>query len=753
MPLVRWNMPLGFRSLRRGFLLCLLSVAFAVGSLCPALAQAPDLPPRPTPQKLRGLSPGQQSGALRLNYEAENTWYASLSPEQKAALAKQRPEAPKQRDRNFPREIEMPDPLKGYTWQVAAREVGLSADEIAQLGRDKILIEDFQYRQVFGVYDAMLSGNRQHASYPLFLTSDSLLNAFHVLFEDSFREWELRRAERLRPALESVLTQTRENIRLGSYPPAELADGWRHAQLVTGPALRLLGTPLEFFDRDCQQEIERQVGKIRAAEKVELPDWLGPVTGDLLALDYRRCRPVGFYADDPRLVDYFRAVRWLQMVPFRPERDSELTAIALLGYGLMERRDWSLQEFFNSDWFVADDATLSDGQFEFQNLLKVNRGEWNTILAKMRTWLERMPPGRLSQRINADLRVTSGERPLAKLEEIRFRILPAYRLPESVLFQQIGSGDRMPSALEVAAMLGSGFARRQDRGIATEKLDAALKSIGAEWTPVAPSVVRDSWYNDYLRVLSHLFDAPDPDAPAFMAREAWAAKSCQTVLASWVQARHTFTLQVKQSASTLGLSPIPPGFVEPNPVFFGQLADLAARAQEILRQDGVFGSRKPAPPAEVTSPDGESVKEPFADQLDERWQDFERTARRLEAMVHKQLRRQPWNEEEKQFIHGYGGHLAFAMGTTGSPHDTAPRWAEVHRDPQKDRAVAVGIGRPRLLHVLYPWNGTEILCRGAVLPFYEYHAQARLTDPEWQRLLDSPQAPAMPEWIAPYIAR
>ena len=159
-------------------------------------------------------------------------------------------------------------------------------------------------------------------------------------------------------------------------------------------------------------------------------------------------------------------------------------------------------------------------------------------------------------------------------------------------------------------------------------------------------------------------------------------------------------------------------------------------------------------PAEgLSPPDRNSIMVPNVEPLDERWQDFERTARRLEAMAHKQLRHQPWDETEKQTINGYGGHLAFAMGIIGSNRDDAPRWAEVHRDPRKDQSVAVGIGRPRLLHVLYPWNGTEILCRGAVLPFYEYHSQARLTDSDWQQLLDSPQAPLMPEWIAPYVAR
>jgi len=47
----------------------------------------------------------------------------------------------------------------------------------------------------------------------------------------------------------------------------------------------------------------------------------------------------------------------------------------------------------------------------------------------------------------------------------------------------------------------------------------------------------------------------------------------------------------------------------------------------------------------------------------------------------------------------------------------------------------------------YPWAGIEVLCEGAVIPYYEYHSMERLTDSEWREQLDSPSAPALPEWI------
>ena len=65
--------------------------------------------------------------------------------------------------------------------------------------------------------------------------------------------------------------------------------------------------------------------------------------------------------------------------------------------------------------------------------------------------------------------------------------------------------------------------------------------------------------------------------------------------------------------------------------------------------------------------------------------------------------------------------------------------------------LAVAIGRPRSLYVLYPWKGTRYLCRGVVMPYYEYTATERLTDSEWKHRLDSATAPRPPGWVRPIM--
>lgn len=803
--------------------------------ISPALADTPiTLPAPPALPSARGLPPAQREEIQEQNHTIGREWLGNLSDDQRSAWyrASGTP-VPGESRRLGSRNL--PDGNSGYDWHASARQAGLKQAEIASLARDKVLIENIELRQSFEAYTK--------PPRPVFITSDSALNAFHVLFEDSFRELELRRVVALRQQLEIVLTQSREQMAgmRNAHTVAELRPGWEHAQLVVGPALRLLGTGREFFDESVRDEIDRQVEKIRAAEAVELPAWLGPAHRSLMAVDYRACRPIGFYSDSELLQNYFRAVRWLQSIPFRAERDAELTAIGLLGDATNKAHRTQTRVFFAGyDNLLGrtDDPGLGEAAYEFQNLLMGGRNAqpWNLALADKRRWLLR--------RFMRDdewnkLRNTIQLPPAAaeKLASIQFRVLSAYRLPDSLALAGTAEPGRLPSGLVVATLLGSDFARRQLVGtVAEDKLAAGLKAAQDDWHPPKDPERRPrsaSLYDRYLELLTTLSAAPEPDAPAFMRNEAWAAKSCLTILSGWAQLRHTFTLQAKESITYFGVVDVPPGFVEPNPAFFGRLADLVAWTADQFEAGRTFvptamleaerlratadhveklGFHLPSASAKNLSklpPDrmrlyvravsegeetfteggrgitpnmGDAEFQAFHGKLigqlraladdyaagrrqtdvrhsayRERWDVLKSVSRRLEALAHKQLRQQSWTPEEMEFIRNYGEQLGLVMGYFGNawltPHDDAPRWTTVASDPSTNTMLAVATGRARLIHVLYPWKGIEILCTGSVMSYYEYPAKQRLTDTEWKALLDSPAAPADPPWIAPGIAR
>jgi hypothetical protein len=335
-------------------------------------------------------------------------------------------------------------------------------------------------------------------------------------------------------------------------------------------------------------------------------------------------------------------------------------------------------------------------------------------------------------------------------------------------------------------------------------------------------------YFSYLNALKALIDEPETDAPDFMWNDAWQTKSCNTVLGGWAQLRHTWALQAKQNVFYASASIVPPGFVEPDPEFFGRMANLAFKTKRILREAGAFrpnyvqllmglarfkqlldgvenaeqlyqilSSQTPVDfmmrnLLQLNMMTGFAARQEFKEYLKDKlelidtyekairseridkypklqnfvqqtdldleklWSSFEKVSRRLEVIAHKQLRGADFNKSENEFIKNYGIRIAGIMMYGGNsyytPQDDAPRIIDVYYNPQLQGYLHVGIARPRKLYVLYPWQDKKVLCEGAIMPYYEFVSNTRLTDLSWKVKLDSNQRPSIPKWIKPIVS-
>ena len=280
------------------------------------------VPPRPARPKLDGLTPEQREAAIKSFQEQMARWI----PLQQQAIAAEDELKRKAGILFDPAELARLEadavtaPV-GSSWQRDAADSGLSPSTVAQLDRDSLAIAGPYFMQSFEVYNT--------SPQPSFVTSDSLLNGFHVLLEDSIQNFELIRIRRLRGPGRGLVGLDAQLAR-SQVPRAEIEPFAKHLALVIGPALRLLGSDIPLGDSEVEKSVATEVAKIEAAVAVDLPSWLAPADRSLLAIDYRRCRPIGFYAENPELGRYYEAVRWLQMIPLRASRDVEVGAAALL---------------------------------------------------------------------------------------------------------------------------------------------------------------------------------------------------------------------------------------------------------------------------------------------------------------------------------------------------------------------------------------------------------------------------------------
>jgi hypothetical protein len=720
------------------------------------------------------------------------------------------------------------------SWQTQATAAQLTPAHIEQLARDKLLIGPQTHRQIFQPYIA--AGMEKTR----FITSDAALAAYHALFEDSFRELELRRAYILRRHLETLFKQTRGK-------PPELSPAQEFIQQLLGPALVTLGAPLTNFDEKLRPEIKKQAALIRAATDVSLPEWLGPPSRDLESLDYRRCKPVSFYAGQPALKNYFRAMRWLQLVPLRADRNNELTAWALLAHVVNDQENPRLElgDFFSSlSLFVGPEAdqglSIPNEGLRWTARMVANSADYPSsqqdALIDLRAALLEAHADSPLRSINDELRQnlhnTSNN---ARLATIRFRIAPTFALPDAELISQSLDAQIRPNGLMIAALLGSTFAE--------ERMPQVPADDWAKWKKSARALTLSqdgaprSLYADYFDTLRALNAPPVENAPAFMRSSAWQAKTVQTQLASWAQARHTYALQAKLSIMYFGsihYSRPPPGFVEPNPSFWREYNHLVERTTSLLKAGGVFtpspflmafelrkaaaqierrglhreeaslttlenddfhtgtiretitrlGNKSLLASSHYTSDeemridyrDAIAFLKDIADKTERgefspvdlspsghptlaaRWESLETLSRQLETILAKQLDETELNHLERMVLIHFGNKLARTMGyfhfAERDVRDDAPRWAEVAHITDDDQSLGIGTSRAQTIHVLYPWHGEELLCIGAMLPYFEEWAPTkRLTDDEWRQKLDSPAAPPPPTWIQPLLAR
>ncbi len=702
-------------------------------------------------------------------------------------------------------------------WVTTAGKLGLSAGSIQQLDTDGILVTGQTYKQVFEPYI--------HKSLPVFVTSDSLLNSYHVLYEESVLRLEQANARKLPDILRFVLANLDSASQGLRADPNLVAIAKTRATIVAGTALRLLDDTFAASDPSVMAIIQDEAARIVAGEGTRMPAWMGPSGDDLITIDYSRYKVRGFYTRTESLSRYFRAVAWLQSIPFRVSRDRELLAILMLGACITR------------DQFGGDQAKCSDYQ-GFFSIYKDFIGcgdDWDLITAAgevsgdvaldletLREHLLDRARAEGGPQINDQIRFAPEDPNM--VAEANFRVISAYRIPDGVLFQRTTDKrefERLfPTGLEICVALGSAFA--------PAKIDEPEKAKLLQTIEQCKSLFSgSSLYFDYLNMVATLLKPPEPNAPSFMTHDAWQAKSCGTVLAGWSQLRHTWILQAKLNVSAFSSSApprkLPQAFVEPVPQFFDRMMSLASRTRRILTAAGALGPdytyaasflTRVAEALETSQDEAEAFRALVAAGYDELevfhvrmsfvghlegdkdakasriraivddlkggkvdpsveylvaaydvsleplWSSLEQLSRRLEAIARRQLAGTDPNESDEKFLYeSYGATLAHIMLYGGNasydaPKDDAPRIADVFSyvdDFLRLTYLHVGIGRARAMYVLYPWAGTEVLCKGAVLPYYEFVSGSRLTDEDWRAMLDNSHPRSIPAWLTPIM--
>jgi len=630
----------------------------------------------------------------------------------------------------------------------------LSKEDSERLCANGFLVVPAEHGQFFYLYDE--NGYRE---VPSFVTTDAVLQLYHVVFDFTLRGLE---TEKLIPVLKTL---SEEMLRVSREACRGTAGGrmgeatLRNLAYFTVPHMFLTGDSLA-VDAAVSDVVIREFDKCKRAQGRENslifnPDEDPDIHHDL---DYTQFIPRGHYTRTDKLGRYFRAMMWFGLSYFLLDKETDLVQSLEITRQLYDNKvgDYRLIDLWDQiyepttlyvgssdDLTPADYKQLMDQVFgpnpasedlTDESKLAVFRQSatdfWNKK-CKIRPELLDIPAG------------------------AQFRFMGQRYIPDSEMLQRLSKWPErsFPKGLDVMAVLGSQRAKKilledykegENWTEYPERLDKLVKEFGE----LTPTDWRKNLYYGWIWCLQALV-APNKSFtyPFFMQNEAWELKNLNTSLASWAELRHDTILYAKQSGAEGGDGaewvPDPPkGYVEPNVLFYVRLEELLSRTHDSLERRSLLTER-----------------------MNEKFVSFIELVSFLHKVSVKELVNEPLTNQEYGRIKDIGSLLESLTISVMTP-DTSQGWYEITSETDRNMAVIAdvhtsqggvleeGVGRGFEIYTIVEIDGYLRLTRGAVFSYYEFihPASDRLTDEKWQLMLERNEQPPLPAWTGKYLS-
>ena len=626
---------------------------------------------------------------------------------------------------------------------------GFQLEEVSEplnkrLARDGFAIVPRQNIQLFHCYE-----NNDYHDFPSFITTDLHLQLMHIYYSNIMQEMEKSRLSvSLMAVMEQLYGQLGQSLARSTTDNGRETARWCMAWVAVYG--RLAGIGGLQAPPGYEQAVAGEVARVMQAADAK-SSFLG-FTG--VEFMYSLFRPRGYYTASERQQRFFRSMMWLQAAPFCIDDRVQLRravrlADALNGSVSARGRLVSIDSVMAFMVGRADGLSLLDVANELKS------GKYNTgrlmsddaLLARLQQSLLRK--SRRAARIRPKEQLSCAE---------KICLMPQRYVYDSEVLQELVDVATQPqtlrgypTGLDVMAALGSAAAR----GILTDELEAARRwpEYAARLDTVArlmPRLTADSSVTNLrLKALAALADCTDARLPYFMRTPQWARKSLNTALAAWAETRHDITLYAKQpmAAECGGAIPDPVvvGYVEPNAAYWAKALEMVRRLRSVL---GCYGFLSPR-------------MKSLTDQVEEQ------TAF-LMRISQKELAGRRVTPEEFKSIEKLGS--TYEWLTLDIMKDKARQDGMTWEDVQgTDRSVAVvadvytanatnnpdkgvlhaATGYVDDIFVVVEINGMLHLTRGAVFSYREFATPigTRLTDAEWQQMLEKEPRKGVPSWM------
>lgn len=636
------------------------------------------------------------------------------------------------------------------------------------------------YDQIYDLY----KGNTD-AGKPNFVTTDSVLHTYHILYDYTLRNLEINKFIPDLKNLNKVLLQNALS-QYSSVTDPKLKTAAKKNVAYFAVASKLL-EPETTIPTDVKDLVGQELDLIDKHEGFKN----SPIFG--YKEDYSQYVPRGHYTRNEDFKKYFKTMMWYGRMMFRieppvgttgqqtnKEKGREETRQALLISLILNQAKVNEEDalmvwdriYQPTVFFVgkADDLSVYDylGVIKkvFGGSVAINGLTDDAKIDQTIAELKALPAPKISSSF-----VWETEDP-AKVTK-GFRFMGQRFIPDSYMFQQLvfpkiqdytGGGSKpftaetiqtlkgmrtvrvFPRGLDVTAVLGSQRAEEildKEKDSAFENYDEQFQKLKQEFSSLPQDQWAENLYWNWLYSLLPTLTVKGNGYPVFMQQESWLDKDLNSFLGSWAELRHDTILYAKQSYTGIGVTSARPkpklddrGYVEPNAEVYARLASLAKFMREGLDSRNLLVGE-------------------YKDKLSR----MEEVLLTLKTISEKELINKDLEEKDYEFIKGIGGVLenlvTFSAEETEritSETDTKMEViADVHTDGNTAQVLEEGVGKPMNLLVVIKEGGNLYLTSGAVFSYYEFkHPMAdRLTDEKWQEM----SKPTLPIFTQNFVGK
>lgn len=596
----------------------------------------------------------------------------------------------------------------------------LSDYQKSMIAQNGFVVMPTDAEQLFYLYE-----ENTYKTIPNFVTTDSVLQLYHIYYDYSLRNVEsnffYEDTAKMNDTLLCEVLKEYEEVKDEQVKQAmERVIGYLAVVDL------LLDVPLpNDVSEDIRERAKQEYDLIMKADRTTD----SPIAGT--KLDYTLFTVRGHYTRSEELSKYFLAFSWYGLVPFtfysegNENRDNALCAMILsdaLKNTPEAEQIWNTI-YATTSFMVGESDDLMP--CEISNLIEQIYGKIpapDELPGKMDDFYAGLKSLRSAQ-------IVSKQEDISK--DLQMRFMGQRYIADSEILQELSDPDfrPFPTGLDVFAVYGSERAEALlDEIYRPEELWADYREnfdkLADKFRNQSIQEQTSNAYNGWLFALKQIADTKGEGYPLFMQNDAWMNKSLTTALGSWAELRHDTILYGKQSGAECGGGEEPPevmGYVEPDPEFFHRLIWLTETTMNGLDERGVLSN-----------------------EMRYKTETMLNMLRFLENCAVKELNGEDLNAEERYSLLVYGGTLEYISSSIAE----ADGWYLIESDTDRNMAVIAdvhttlggyleeGVGHACEIYVAIPQNGKVYLTRGAVFDYYEFDSVLRLTDEEWQSLLN-----------------